>query len=126
MRAFAGLNDGGQIFTGQVLHGDVKAAFDFSEIVDANHVGVVDARGESRLVEEHLNELMVFAQLGKNDLQHRGLFKPVNPVLNREPNLRHASGGDAAKESVATELNWALGIEVEHAIPSSSTQPNGG
>jgi hypothetical protein len=51
-----------QIFAGDVLHRDVVRAGDGAEVEHLADIGMVQLRGDARLVDQHLHELVVLVE----------------------------------------------------------------
>ncbi len=83
-----------------VLHGDVVGAVGLAELVDLGDVRVVEARGEQRLVPEHLHELPILGEVREDALHHDVLGEPLNARLARKPHLGHAAGGELLDELI--------------------------
>jgi hypothetical protein len=103
LRAPALLDHRGQVVARQVLHGQVVLGLRLAEVVDVGDVGMVQARGDPRLVQEDLDELVYLAQLGEDPLEHHHLLHPARSTLHRQVDLRHAPAGEPAQDAVAPE-----------------------
>ena len=77
-------------------HGDEQQAVGLGGVVDVDHVGVVDRRGELGLAHEALAEALVGGQLGADDLQrHRALEPEVDGPVDHAHAAAAAQGVDA-------------------------------
>ena len=86
-----------------VLHGDEIAAGHFSELEDLDHVAVVHLRGQPRLAEECLDELLALGQVAENLLHHQDLLESGRALLLGEKDLAHAAGGKLLHQEVFAE-----------------------
>ena len=59
----------------------------FSDVVDVDDVGVVQIRGDARLIQEHLHVGLVGGQLLVDALDHQLFFEPAQAELAREKDL---------------------------------------
>ena len=87
----------------QELHRDVKVVALLPEVQHLHHVGVVDEAHEPRLVEEHLDHLLLARELRQKPLHHHPLAKAFRALLLREKELRHAADSQAGHEPIAAE-----------------------
>src|SRR6185312_15468100 len=69
-------DDRRQILSGQVFHADEVLALYFAELVDGDDVRVLEPRGDSRFVEEHLSQLSAVREVGRIRLRATILTKP--------------------------------------------------
>ncbi len=87
-----------------VLHDQVEDLVLLAEVEDLRDVGVLDARSDARLVEEHLLEAHVRGELREDRLDGDELLEAVLASLARDPDARHPPLGDGAQQLVAIEL----------------------
>ena len=87
-----------------VLHREIEDLVLLAEVEDLRDVRVLDARGDARLVEEHLLEANVRGELRQDRLDGDELLEAVFASLARDPDARHSPLGDGAQELVAIEL----------------------
>jgi hypothetical protein len=90
-------NDPAHVAAEEVFHGDEIAVADLTEIVDLDDVGMIELRGELRLVEEHPHEALLVAQVRADALQHHRLLEALHARLAGEEDLRHSADGDAIR-----------------------------
>jgi hypothetical protein len=74
-----------------------------AEVDDAGDVEVLDARGDARLVEEHLPETVVRRVLRQDGLDGDQLLEAVLAALARNPHARHTALGERPEQLVAVE-----------------------
>src|SRR5690606_32699864 len=89
---------------GQILHHDEKAVVVVVDVEDLDDVGVSQRRGETRLLEEHLDELVVVAEVGVDPLEDDQLLEAADPLLEGEKDLGHATATDAMTDPVRAHL----------------------
>jgi hypothetical protein len=82
----------------------------FTEVEHVDHVGVPDARGEPRFLEEHLAKGGVFGELRKNHLHRYDPREPELPHLPRGPDLGHPSASDAVDQLVSAKAQSFDGL----------------
>ncbi len=90
-----------QASAGEERHDEVGDAPFRPEVVDREDAGVLELRGEARLADEALAELGFPGDLVANDLYGDA---PVEPLVERLPDLRHSPRADLAREDVAPQL----------------------
>ena len=73
------------------LHDQEVRALVLAQLFDVHHVGVLDARGEQRLVQEHLAELLVVGELGMHDLDGDVAREAGRARAPRQEQRRHAA-----------------------------------
>ncbi len=83
-------------------HPNIVHTFD-AGIEGLHHVGMIEQRGDARLVDEHLHELRLRRQLGEDALQHHQLVEPRQRAHAREIDLRHAAGRQVLDDLVAAD-----------------------
>jgi hypothetical protein len=76
------------------LHAEREHAPMLDELEDFAHVGVVDARRDARLVQEHAVEIRR-RQLRQDRLERHEPAEAARAVLARCPHARHAAARDA-------------------------------
>ncbi|MCC6337269.1 MAG: hypothetical protein IT380_25150, partial [Myxococcales bacterium] len=88
---------GREVLPGDELHGQVELAGRLvaPEVEDLADVGVVQRGGDARLVEEHLHEVLVPADVGEDLLERDELPETARPGEEGEEELGHAPDGDA-------------------------------
>src|SRR5262249_36004058 len=98
------LDDALQIRAVDVLHDDEVGRLGDADVEDVHDVGMLEMQRQPRLVQEHRNELLVPAQLGKDALYGDSLLETLERL------------GNAAKYLGHTALVYALGdrIAVAH------------
>ncbi len=101
----AAAEDGFQIVAIDVLHGDVVGVLDLAEVVDVDDVVVVELRGQLGLIDEHLDEVLVVRQMGKDLLDGDRLLESFDAAHPRLPDLGHAARGDLLDHHVLAELH---------------------
>src|SRR5919198_4181954 len=83
---------------GQALHRDVVRPLVLTAIEDADHVGMLEARGRARLAPEALDEFAVLGEAPVQDLE-RDLAAEMR-VLG-QVDVGHPAGADAAHDPIA-------------------------
>src|SRR5262249_23584343 len=80
----------------QKLHRDVGLVFFVAQVQHADDVGMVDLRGDLRLVEKHLNDGAVGDQVRQESFHrdHRSEL-PIGTDVAAEVHLGHAAGANA-------------------------------
>ena len=91
----------------QVLHGDPVGVIVFPKIEDLRHVGMRDPRGDTRFVEEHVHELVIFDQVRMDSLDCYPFLKPTRPVHTGKVNTRHPADAYLINHAVAAEKKSA-------------------
>ncbi len=84
-----------------------------ADLVGLHDVGVVEARGEARLVEEHGDEVLVPGELLPEELDDEELVHPHRPGHHREEHRRHAplpEEGDDPVLSDAIGFHGHIGV----------------
>ena len=103
----AGMARGAQQLAGvaavHVLHGVVVLAAGLAAVEDLDHVGVVEVRGQPRLVEEHPHELLVRREVRQHPLEHHELLKARDPDRAGEVQLGHAADGQPPQQLVPAD-----------------------
>lgn len=105
----------------QMLHGDVVAGTDLSEIVDLDHIGVIQVNADFGFVDEHPNKAGILRELGPNPLDNQLLLESRDSEAPREENLRHSPGGDPVQEFILSEGCRQLHGSPDRAIGCSVT-----
>jgi hypothetical protein len=75
----------------EILHRDVVLAFPLAELEHLADVGVRDACGDARFVEEHRYELRIFRKVRQDPLDADELLETAITVEPREEDLGHAA-----------------------------------
>jgi hypothetical protein len=88
-----GVNDVGEILAvGELHHDEVVALFAHPEVEDLDDVREAQARGDARLLDEHLDELGIAGEL-REDLLHRVVANETLAADHPRPvDLGHAAG----------------------------------
>ena len=94
------LDDVLQVVALDVFHRDVVAAVLRIEIVNLNDIRVLQLRGDGRLVDEHLDEVLILREVRQDPLDHDGLLEALGAGRLRTEDLRHPPHRDATKEHV--------------------------
>ena len=94
----------GQIATADKLHREVVRAVALADVVDLNHVGVVESRREAGLVKEHLHELGIVGVLGQDPFQRHELREALDRFGTREEQLRHAAHAQPTQQSMVADV----------------------
>jgi hypothetical protein len=95
--------DRGQRLAAEQLHREVVGAVVLVEVEDRAHVGVMDLRGDARLVEEHLDEALVACELRADALERDVAMHAGAAARLREIDRRHAAAADLDAQPVRTE-----------------------
>ena len=85
------------------LHRDEVVPVGLAEVEDGDDVRMVEPRRQPRLVEEHLDELLVAREVGKDALQTHHLLEACRAGLLGEIDLGHATAGDELDQPVLAE-----------------------
>jgi hypothetical protein len=88
----------------EVLHGHEVPIVGATDLVGLHDVRVIEARGETRLLEEHLQERPVFRQLGLQLLDDDDFVESAHPMGDRQVDDPHAASRDLRDETVLAEL----------------------
>jgi hypothetical protein len=96
------LDEGRELVALDVLHHQVEGLF-VAHVERGHHVGVVDARREAGLVEEHPRELFVAAQVREADLHRHEALEVRRAARAAEVHRGHAALGDLVEHLVATQ-----------------------
>ena len=87
----------------QVLHRDVVALTDLSELVHRDDVRVVQVHADLGLVDEQRDKAGIARVLGADALDDQALLEAGDPKGAREEHLGHAAGADLLKQLVLAE-----------------------
>ena len=93
----------------EVLHGDPVGVVVLAEIEDLGDVRVVDAGRDPRLVEEHVDELIVLDQVRVDALDRDHLREAAGAVDPPQVQLGHAAPAELGEELVAAEAHRVIG-----------------
>ncbi len=100
---FVQIEAGAQVEPVDELQGHEQLAVELAAVEHAHHVGVVEARGEAGLIEEHVAQPRVFGEVGVHALEHDvGVAVPRSERLG-EPDLGHATQAELTGEPVLPE-----------------------
>ena len=88
----------------EVLHRDEVAAGRLSEIVDVDHVGVLDQGRDPRLVEQHVDERLLACEVFVDQLDDYEFFEAGRTTLQGELDLCHPALPDLGNQLVAPEV----------------------
>ena len=91
----------------EVLHGDPVGVVVLPEVEHLRDVGVVDPRGDPRLVEEHIDELVIFDEVRVDALDRHPLLEAARSIHPRQVDARHATDADLVDDAVAAEKEGA-------------------
>ena len=113
-------DDLAQVGADDVVHHEEHEPFLFSGVVDRDHVGVVDRRGDPHLAPEALPERRVIGQLGRQHLQRvdalqRDVRHPVD-----DP---HAAAADQLVDPVAPDHEATRELTASRLHPPGSLRP---
>src|SRR5690606_24449818 len=87
----------------------------------------VDARRDARLVEEHVDELVVLDEVRVDALDRDPLLEAARPVHAGEVHARHAADADLVDDAVAAEeerLVLLALVRRARAAPGRRTHPS--
>src|SRR6185437_15135045 len=87
------------------LHDDVMALAVKGELEHLDHVGVDDAGGDLRLVDEHPHELRRVRQVRVDPLDHERPLEPFGPLAGGAKHLRHAAAADPLRQPIPHVLD---------------------
>ena len=82
----------------EVFHRHVVVVADAADIVDADDVTMVQARGDARLAQEALAEIRIGQQRRRHDLERNFA---LHRFLQRQVNGRHAAAAELAQDAVS-------------------------
>jgi hypothetical protein len=94
---------GVQVHTLYVLHGNVVRSGDAAKVVNINYIGVGKARIQHGFINKHLNEDRIVAQMRQDLFDHHRLLKPRLAAQGGQKKLRHATDSEPAGEGVASK-----------------------
>jgi hypothetical protein len=83
-----------------VIHDQRQLAVLRKDIEDRHHVGVADARDQTRLVDEHRREVGVFCAMGQHALDRDRAREPDLADQPAEVHRGHAAGRDLTEQDV--------------------------
>jgi len=92
----------------EILHRDVKRAVALADLVRVDHVRVVQARRETRLVQEHVAEALFLRELRAKALDDDELVEPHRAAGNGEIHVRHAASAEAREDLISPETRWTI------------------
>ncbi len=97
-----------QVAAGDIPHGHVEDVLDLTGVVDGHDVGVVKARRQDRLVQEHSAERAVGALLGGEELEGD---VALQGQLHRPIYGAHATAADDGLDAIAGRLEGSLDVQ---------------
>ena len=106
------LGDAAEVAAAHELHRDVVAAVDLVELEHLDDVGVAEARGEPRLLDEHPDEVAPRGVLAADELQRDLLHDALGAGHLGAPDVGHAARGEGLDEPVLAEgahRPWIVG-----------------
>jgi hypothetical protein len=107
-----------QILAVHVLHREEVLVAFLPDVVDLNDVGVVQLRGEARLVQEHLHERLILRLTRTNPFDHDVARETFDAGRAGEQDFRHATARQMLDDLVAAELGARCGGWPSHARSS--------
>src|SRR4051794_23455199 len=93
-----------QVFAVHVLHREEVLAALLADVVNLDDVLMVELRGETCLVEEHLHERGVVCLTGTNALDDDVPREAFDATGTRKQHLRHATARQVLDDLIAAEL----------------------
>jgi len=90
------LDDGLEIHAVHELHHDEVRVLDVTDVEHLNDVGVVETRAQSRLIQEHPDELLVLREMGSNPLD-RDEFLEAGEASPASPRKTSAMPPDSSR-----------------------------
>ena len=84
----------------EVLHRDEVAAAGLPEVVDIDHVRVLEHRRHPGLVEQHVDERLLGREVLVDELDDHQLLEPRGAALDGELHLRHPTLADLGDQLV--------------------------
>ena len=97
-----------QVAAGDIAHRHVEDLLDLAGVVDGDDVGMVEAGGQDRLVQEHLAEGAVGALLGGEELERD---VPLQAQLHRPIDGAHAPAADDGLDAIPRGLEGRLDVQ---------------
>ena len=91
-----------------VLHREEVTAVVAPDLQGLNDVGVAQAGGEPRLLEEHRDEDVVVDELRPQLLDHEQLGEPGRPLEHGEVHHPHAPAGNLGDETILAQVSGGL------------------
>ena len=85
------------------LHREEQLATVLAEVEHLHDVGVVQLRGELRLVDEHGDEVRVAGKLREDALESEALAEPVRPLAGGDEDLRHTAHRETSLDDVGSD-----------------------
>ncbi len=98
---------------GDELHGQEQLAVGHVQVEHLGDVRVVEGGGDPRLVQEHLDELLLAGDVREDLLEHHQLAEARQAALRREEDLRHPARRQAAEHLVFAQHPAAEGVRSE-------------
>jgi hypothetical protein len=118
-----GVDQAHEVLALDELHRQVEAAVDLAEVEDLDDVGVVEAEGDLRLVDEHPRELGLVGELLADLLDDDALDQALGDRDVGEVDLGHAALADPLGEGVAAERVRQGEAHGGRRIPAKSGGP---
>jgi hypothetical protein len=87
------------------LHRDVPGPLDLSELVDLDHVRVIEEAAHLRFCDEELDEVLVDGEFREDALDDEDLFEAAWPNASSTKDLGHAASADSLEQLVLSELD---------------------
>ncbi len=108
-----------QRFAVHVLHDQQQLAFERHDVEHGHHVGVTDACRETRLVDEHGDELGVPREVRVKPLDRDRTRESGQPEQSSEMHVRHPARGDDPVQGVPTnDPIRGIGASIPHQCRS--------
>ncbi len=99
-----GLDDLGDVRAMDILHGDIIAVIDATQVIDLGNIVVVDANDDAGLVDEHGDKLIVFGEVGEDFFDGHRFFEAPDAGHGGTIDLGHAPTSDQLMEGVLAKL----------------------
>ncbi len=96
-------DDRPQVFAVDVLERDEVCTVDLADVDRLDDVRVRERRGDTRFVEQHVDEPAILVHRRQDALDDDELLEPGDRALEREVDLRHAARRHAAQQRVFPE-----------------------
>ncbi len=103
LRGVRALDELGERDAADQLHHQERRFLLFAEVEDLHHIGVVDGRGETRFVQEHVDESTFVAQRWQQDFHCEQTAEAGHAATTHGEHLRHASARELRDDLVAID-----------------------